>query len=352
MNKKEKSDLVTSVLQHKNIMLLLVGVLMLSGVFSLITMPKNEFPEFTFPIGIVAAVYPGATAEEVETQLTKPLEDFVFSFREVNKTRSYTQTYDGMTVAFVYLNDDVRDATTFWNKLKERISFFKLSLPRGVLAVVANDDFGDSAALLVTLESNDKTYRELHGYMEELKDSLRRIPNLANMVVYGEQNEQISIYVNRDQMTKYGMNAVSLYNTLSGHGNTLPSGELENEYTSVPIHVRSSMNTEFDVAKQIVYNDIDGNTIRLEDIAEVKREYPHLTRYIKNNGRKCLLLSVQMNNGGNIVDFGKKVKETLANFKETLPDDVTIYPITDQSHVVGKSVDDFLHELLIAIISV
>ena len=352
MNKKEKSDLVTSVLQHKNIMLLLVGVLMLSGVFSLITMPKNEFPEFTFPIGIVAAVYPGATAEEVEIQLTKPLEDFVFSFREVNKTRSYTQTYDGMTVAFVYLNDDVRDATTFWNKLKERISFFKLSLPRGVLAVVANDDFGDSAALLVTLESNDKTYRELHGYMEELKDSLRRIPNLANMVVYGEQNEQISIYVNRDQMTKYGMNAVSLYNTLSGHGNTLPSGELENEYTSVPIHVRSSMNTEFDVAKQIVYNDPDGNTIRLEDIAEVKREYPHLTRYIKNNGRKCLLLSVQMNNGGNIVDFGKKVKETLANFKETLPDDVTIYPITDQSHVVGKSVDDFLHELLIAIISV
>lgn len=165
MNKKEKSDLVTSVLQHKNIMLLLVGVLMLSGVFSLITMPKNEFPEFTFPIGIVAAVYPGATAEEVEIQLTKPLEDFVFSFREVNKTRSYTQTYDGMTVAFVYLNDDVRDATTFWNKLKERISFFKLSLPRGVLAVVANDDFGDSAALLVTLESNDKTYRELHGYM-------------------------------------------------------------------------------------------------------------------------------------------------------------------------------------------
>lgn len=352
MNRKEKTDLVTSVLQHKNIMLLLVVMLMVMGAVSLVRMPKNEFPEFTFPIGVVAAVYPGATAEEVETQLTKPLEDFVFSFREVNKTRTYTQTYDGMTVAFVYLNDNVSDATTFWNKMKERISFFKMTLPKGVLAVVANDDFGDSAALLVTLESNDKTYRELHGYMEELKDSLRKIPDLANLLVFGEQNEQIGIYVNRDQMTKYGMNALMLYNTLSGQGNTIMSGQLENEKTAMPIHVRSSMNTEYDVAKQIIFSDQEGNSIRLEDIATVKREYPHATRYIKNNGRKCLLLSIQMNNGGNIVDFGDKVKKTLENFKKTLPEDVTIYPITDQSNVVGKSVSDFLRELLIAIISV
>ena len=352
MNKKEKTDLVTGVLKHKNIMLLLVGMLMLTGVASLVTMPKNEFPEFTFPIGVVAGIYPGATADEVETQLTTPLENFIFSFPEVDKTRTYTQTYDGMVVAFVRLNDNVKDATTFWNKLKERIGFFKMSLPRGVLGIVANDDFGDSAALLVTLESNDKTYRELHEYMEELKDSLRSTPDLANLLVFGEQHEQIGIYVNRDQMTKYGVNALTLYNSLSSQGNTVVSGQLENEHMAMPIHVRSSMNTEYDVAKQIVYSDPDGNAIRLEDIALVKREYPHATRYIKNNGRKCLLLSVQMNSGGNIVDFGNKVKETLERFKKTLPEDVTIYPITDQSNVVGKSVSDFLHELLIAIISV
>ena len=112
------------------------------------------------------------------------------------------------------------------------------------------------------------------------------------------------------------------------------------------------MNTENDVANRIVYSDPRGNVIRLRDIATIKREYPHADKYVKNNGQKCIVLSVEMNEGSNIVQFGNKVKDILGQFEASLPQDVSIYTITDQSEVVNSSVVDFLKELLIAIASV
>ncbi len=130
------------------------------------------------------------------------------------------------------------------------------------------------------------------------------------------------------------------------------SGSVDDQNTVRPIHLQSSLNTENDLAQQVVYSDPMGKTIRLKDIATIKREYPESDSYVKNNGRKCIVLSLEMNEGNNIVKFGKDVKVILKEFQKSLPSDVTIYPITDQSEVVNSSVVEFLKELLIAILSV
>ena len=127
---------------------------------------------------------------------------------------------------------------------------------------------------------------------------------------------------------------------------------MDDKKTVRPIHLHSSLNTENDVAQQIVYSDPKGNVIRLRDIATIKREYPDADTYVKNNGKKCIVLSLEMNEGSNIVKFGGNVKNKIKDFEKTLPKDVTIYPITDQSSVVNSSIVDFLKELLIAICSV
>jgi multidrug efflux pump subunit AcrB len=352
MDRLRKPDLIEVVMHHKSIMLLIVGVMIIFGIYSLVVMPKNEFPSYTIRQGVVVGVYPGANSREVEDQLTKPLEKFLWGFKEIKKAKTYSQSKDGICYIFVELNDNVSNKDEFWSKFKIRLQQFKSSLPAGVLALIANDDFGDSSAMLITLESKDKTYRELHNYMRDLQDSLRTIPALANLRVYGEQQEQIDVYIDRDRLSQYGINTATLLNSLSSQGMTIASGSVDDQNTVRPIHLKSAVSTESEVGQQIVYSDPAGNVIRLQDVATIKREYPVPDTYVKNNGTKCIVLSVEMNEGNNIVDFGDNVKAKISEFQKGLPKDVTIYPITDQSQMVNHSIMEFLEELLIAIISV
>ncbi|MBP7098173.1 MAG: efflux RND transporter permease subunit [Prevotella sp.] len=350
--KQSKFDPVEGVMRKSSIMLLIVSAFIVFGIYSLINMPKNEFPTFTVRQGVVAAVYPGATSAEVEEQVTKPLEKFLWGFKEIKKAKTYSESKDGMCYVFVELNDNVNNKDEFWSKFKIRLQQFKGELPSGVLALIANDDFGDTSAKLITLESKDKTYRQLHDYMNDLQDSLRTIPEVANMRIYGEQQEQIGIYIDRDRLSTYGLNTATLLASLKSQGLTIISGDVDDKNTVRPIHVVSNLATENDVAQQIVFSDPAGNVIRLRDIATIKREYPDADSYVKNNGKKCIVLSLEMNEGKNIVQFGDKVTEIMNKYQSSLPSDVHIYTITDQSQVVNSSVVDFLKELLIAIVSV
>ena len=139
------------------IMILLFGF----GIYAISIMPKQEFPEFTIRQGVVVGIYPGATSEEVEEQLTKPLERYLFTFKEVKRAKTTSTSENGMCYIMVELNDDVNNKDEVWSKIKHGLAAFKQQLPSGVLAVQANDDFGDTSALLIAIESNSRSYREL-----------------------------------------------------------------------------------------------------------------------------------------------------------------------------------------------
>ncbi len=352
VDKKQRADLVASAMRHKNITLLLVLTMMVAGVCSLIWIPKSEFPEFEIPVGLVVGAYPGASVEEVEQQLAKPLEEFLWTFKEIDKKRTMTHSFNDACAAVVYLDPSLKAKTEFWNKLKERLPMLKLTLPPGVLGVVANDDFGESSTMLLTLESETKSYREMNDFIDGLSDRLRQVPGLANIITMGGQKEQLAIYLDRDRLTMYGINTAMLMSKISGLTGTLYSGTLSDGTLSRAIHIQSSLNSENDLAQTIIASDPSGTVVRLGDIATIKREYPTPRQYIKNNGKKCILLSLQMASGKNIMEFGDRVKETVNNYSNTLPDDVKINIISDQCHVVDHSIRDFMWEMLIAIASV
>ena len=351
-NYKQRTDLVASAMRHKNITLLLVVAMMLAGVFSLVKIPKDEFPQFELPVGLVVGVYPGASGLEVEQQLVKPLEEFLWTFKEINKKRTKTMSFNDGCAAIVYIDPSVKSKTEFWNKLKERLPALKLALPSGVLGVVANDDFSDASSMLVTLESEEKNYREMGDYVDGLSDKLRSVRSLANIIRMGGQKEQLSIYIDRDRLSQYGINTAMLMSKVSGLTGTLYTGSLADGKLSRPIHVRSSLNSENDLAQTIISPDPTGGIIRLGDIATIKREYPNPRQYIRNNGKKCILLSLQMKRGKNIIEFGEEVKQIIRDYEATLPPDVHINIISDQSHVVDHSIEQFMWEMLIAIASV
>lgn len=347
-----KRSFIEAAMCHHRIVILLVSVLVALGIYGLCTMPRQEMPEITVRQGIVAAVCPGLTSEQVEQRVTKPLEDFIFGYKDVDKSRTYSQSKDGIVLVFVELNDDVQDKEEFWAKFKHGLTAFKAQLPSNVLALQAMDDFGDTSALLVTISSGQKTYKELREYLDGLKDRLRTLPAVSNLRTYGLQYEQVDVSLDQDKLSQYGIGTYQVLRKLSTEGFTTMSGTVKNESLNEPIHIQGNFNSEEDVAQQIVYSDPKGNIVRLKDVATITREYPRQEKYIKTDGRSSVLLSIEMHQGNDIVKLGREIHSIIADYEQTLPDDVKISCITDQSQVVNDSVLNFLRELLIAVISV
>jgi multidrug efflux pump subunit AcrB len=350
--RKKKRNIVEWAMHYRQIVILMTCCFMVFGIYGLAKMKKNEFPDFTIRQGIVAAVCPGYTAEEIEEQITKPLETYIFSYKEVRKEKTQSVSKDGMAVLQIQLNDNIVDKDAFWSKFKHGINAFKSELPSSVVAVQVMDDFGDTSALLITMESTEKTYRELNDYMDDLKDRLRRIESVGRMTVSGMQHEQISVYLDNKRLSQYGISDQTLAMTLFGKGFTTTAGRIKDDKYISPLYVTRSINSVRDVQEMIVLSLPDGQNIRLKDVARVVKEYPVTDSYITNNGKRCLLLSVEMKKGLNIVEMGEAVKAELADFEKTLPESVSIFKITDQSQVVADSVSTFLRELVIAILAV
>lgn len=348
----KKRNIVEWAMHYRQIIILVTCCLVAFGVYSLPQMQKNEFPDFTIRQGIVIAAAPGNTVDEMVEQVTKPLEDYIFTYKEVKKEKTFSTTRDGFVFIQVELVDELNNKDEFWSKFKHGIAAFKSQLPQNVLAVQVMDDFGDTSAMLLTMESKDKTYRELSDYMDNLKDRLRNVNSVGRLTVSGERKEQISIYLDPVKLTQYGLNEQMVASQLFAKGFVTTGGRIQTPDYILPVHIDKSYNTIYDVQQQIVYSDLDGNNIRLKDIARVVKEYPHADSYIKNNGTKCILLSIEMKKGKNIVKMGEDVNKVLEEFKKEIPSEVEIYLVTNQAQVVGDSVENFLHELVIAIVAV
>lgn len=348
----QKRNIVEWAMHYRQIIILVTCCLVAFGIYSLPQMQKNEFPDFTIRQGIVIAAAPGTPSDEMVEQVTKPLEDYIFTFKEVKKEKTFSTTRDGMVFIQVELIDELTNKDEFWSKFKHGVAGFKSQLPSNVVAVQVMDDFGDTSALLIAMESKDKTYRELSDYMDDFKERLRRISSVGRLTVSGERSEQISVYLDSERFSRYGLNEQVIAGQLFSKGFVTTGGRIQTPEYVLPIHVEKSYNTVYDVQQQIVYSDPSGNVVRLKDIATVVKEYPHADSYIKNNGTKCILLSVEMKKGKNIVQMGEEVNAVIKEFKSELPSEVGMNLVTNQAQVVAGSVDNFLHELLIAIVAV
>ena len=339
-------------LEHYSISLLIVAILFIMGIYGMYVMPKDEFPHATIRQGVVVAVYPGATSEEVEQQVARPLERYLFTYGEVNREKTTTTSQNGMCIVMVKLNDDVNNKDEVWSKIKHGLNAFKPQLPSGVLAIVVNDDFGNTSALLIAIESDQRNYRELKQYSDNLSDRLRHIPSVANVKLFGEQKEQISLYIDRQRLQAYGIGQQMLFSRLQAQGITTMSGSISDDDQQIPIHIENTENSEVEIANQIIFSDpVSGKVARVRDIARVVREYEPMSSRIEQNGHPCVLLSMEMAPGNNVMQYGDAVDRVLDEFRNNeLPADVQVTRIADKPKVVTLSITSFLRDLLISML--
>lgn len=344
--------LIEGAMRNRNIVIILTAVFMLIGVVALKKMPRNEFPQFTIRQGVIAGVYPGATSAEVEAQLTRVVENYIFGYQEVKKEKTYSQSKEGIMYIFVELNDNVKNPDQFWSKLKHGLSELKMTLPTGVVALVANSDFGDTSALLITLSSDSRDYKEMEQQLKKLEAECRKIPATSKIKHFGLQKEKIFVNVKPELLNEYNIKSLSLLGSYQSNGMVSYAGELKDGVSNLPVHFPPNFESEKDLADQIVYSDPRGNVVRLKNIASIERRYDDPKSYIRQNGKKTILLSLEMQPGNNIVEFGEEVDKALSTFQKQCPADIEVAKISELPKYVDDSISNFMQEFLIAIVAV
>lgn len=346
------SDIVKGAIHHKKMVYFAVAILIALGITGLVYMNKDEFPTFEIKNGLIAGIYPGADAEDVEKQLTEPLEDVLFSFSEISRDNTSSYSRNGMCYIYTDLTTPASTKNEVWSKIKLKLDAVRQTLPPGVLAVAVMDDFSAVSSLLIALESDDKGYSEMKGYAEELSLRLQTIPELANARIIGGQNDEIAVTLDMERLSAYGISPSSIMLACQASGLQLGSGNFSTGYASSPIRIENTVASEREIAEKIVYSDPQGNILRLKDIATVERRWKKPSSLVSHNGNTAVIISVEMRPDNNIVAFGRDVDEVLSEFGKTLPDSVHVSKITDQPHVVGSSVLSFLRDLVISMIVV
>ena len=336
--------------RHGLVMALFLGM-MAFGIWSLPQMNKDEFPQFTIRQGLVAVLYPGATAEEVEQQVTIPVEDYINSFEAVDKQLTFSVSEDGIAYIYVILRMTVSNNEVAWNKIRAGLPLLqKTRLPAGVLQTVVMDDFGKTSSLLIALESDQRSPRELEQYATHVCSSLRTIPEMGKLRIMGQQTEEIAITIDPERLSRYGISPSVLQAQMALQGLRTVGGEND---AHGALQVVIPYQSEYELQEQIIWSDpVTGAVIRLKDIASIERRYQTPKQYVKFNDAPCLILNMEMVPGHNIVAFGSEVDKKLAEAAALLPPDIQFHRITDQPKVVNDSVLSFLRDIVISILVV
>ncbi|MBQ9706253.1 MAG: efflux RND transporter permease subunit [Paludibacteraceae bacterium] len=351
-----KRDHIQGAMRNHGIVFFVVGLLLLAGITSLPLLNKDEFPQFTIRQAVIAAVYPGATAQEVEEQVTKPLERFLFSYQEINKSRTYSVSEDGICYIFAELRVEVERKDESWSKIRAGLDLFrKTGLPQGVLQVVVVDDFGNTSSMLLAVESAERTPRELEHYAQQLSDRLRTIQTMGNIKILGQNHEEMAVTIDATRLAAYGIDQTTLLGRLALQGFRTTGGSTN----GTQLHVETPFLSEYELREQTIYTDpTSGVSIRLGDIADLQRQYGTPDRRVcyredtAETASSCLIISLEMYPGNNIVAFGEKVEQVLEQSRKDFPPDLKLHCITDQPKVVSHSVLSFLRDLLLSIIVV
>ncbi len=349
---KKKRTLIETLLCHKQLIIAGTTLLVLFGIVALTQMPRDEFPEFKIRQGLIIGIFPGASSQQVEEQLTKKVENYLFQYEAVDKKKTHSISKENFMVIYVEVQKKEKEPKLFWAKLRHGLNELKEQLPSGVMTLTADDDFGNTSAVLMAVESETKTYKELEKYIEQFEDGVRKIPSTSRVKHFGLQKEEINVYIDDAKLTNYGIKPLMVFAALKPQGAVDYAGDIDDGKFIRPIHIPSGYKTESDIANQIVYSDPTGNVIRVKDVAKVVREYAEPDSYIRLNGKKCLIVSLEMLPGNNIVQYGDEVKKEIEKFTKQVPPDVHVGVISDMPDFVSKSIYNFLKEFFIAITAV
>jgi multidrug efflux pump subunit AcrB len=348
---KQPFNLSRWAIGHPSIARFLFGLILITGVLGLTRMGQKEDPDFTFRVMVVQAVWPGASIQEMEDQVVNRIERKLQETPHLDFVRSYTRAGSAIITLQVKGDTNAAQVADAFYQVRKKVGDIASELPEGLLGPYFNDEFGDTFITLHSFSGDGYSYPELKKLAVQARDMLLTTPGVEKAVIIGDQPEKIYIDVSSKALAERGITLNDLRNTLSGQNDIDASGSVDTGIRSVRISVEGNVNRLDDIRNLSLR--VGGQVTRLGDIATVSSglEDPYARKF-RFNGRDSVQMGVVMAKGYNVIDVGKAVEATYAQFEAALPYGAHVEQISNQPEVVTEAVGEFMRALGEALIIV
>jgi len=339
------------VLKHPSFTGFLMVLVLLGGIFAYFRLGQREDPEFTFRVMVVKTIYPGATALEVEQQLTDRLEKKIQELPNLDTLRSYSKP--GESVIFVTPREDTppKDIPELWYQVRKKVDDIRMTLPPGIAGPFFNDEFGDTYSLLYAFSGDGYSYAELKQAVDSARQQILRVNGVEKVDLIGVQDEKIYVEFSDKKLVEMGLDATVLAAALQAQNGMVAAGTVFSLQRNLPIRLTGPFDSVDSVANLAVR--VDGRSFRVGDFANVTRGYadpPELK--MRFNGKEVLGLGVTMNKKGDVLALGDALDATLVRIESGLPVGIDIERVADQSRVVKSAIGEFMRTFFEALAAV
>lgn len=339
--------------QNRNLIYFLVAVLLLGGAYSSYEMSKLEDPEIKVKLAMVVTPYPGASAHQVELEVTDVLEKSIRSMGHIDNVESYS--YNDLSLIQIELTTTTRDdeVEQCWDMLRRKVNDARASLPDGAGTPIVKDDFGNVYGMFYALTGDGLSDRQLSDYAELVKREISDMEGIDRVELYGKRSECINISLLQDRMANLGVKPAEVLATLNGQNKTTYSGYYDNGDHRIRVTVSDKFKTVEDIGNMLIQGH-DDDQLRMRDIAQIEKGYEEPTRnemFFDSERAQGILIAAS--SGTDIVKVGAEVEKRLAQLKETrLPAGVDCHKVFYQPERVGASLGTFIINLIESVIIV
>lgn len=345
-------SLVTYALEKRMVTLVLIFMTVAGGYLSYGQLGRLEDPEFTIKEAVIVTSYPGATAREVELEITEPIETAVQQLKQLEEVRSISRA--GLSIIFAEVQDSYDKDTIpqVWDELRRKVGDATKYLPPGSGKPNINDDFGDVFGIFFAITGDGYTKEELQNVAEDLRREFLLCEDVGRIDFWGFEQEVVYVEMDRDKVSQLGVLPLSIIDTIGQQNGVNSAGKVTIGSQEVKLRVSGDFETVQSIQEQFVKGS-DNGLIRIKDVAHVYKGYlDPPQQLLKQNGRAAVGLGISTVSGGNVVVMGESVKLRLDELKERIPLGVEVHTISFQSDTVETAVNGFVLNLLEAIVIV
>lgn len=348
---QSRFNLSALAVRERSVTLFLIVLVTIAGIYAFFGLGRAEDPPFTVKQMTAIAVWPGATAQEMQDQVAEPLEKRLQELKWYDRTETYTRP--GMAYITLSLQDKTppSEVQEEFYQARKKLGDESLRLPAGVIGPMINDEFSDVTFALFALKAKGEPQRQLVRDAEGLRQQLLHVPGVKKVNIIGEQAERIYIAFSHDRLATMGLSPQDIFNALNSQNALAAAGAIETRGAQIFIRLDGA----FDELQKIRDTPLvaQGKTLTLSDVATVERGYEDPpTMLIRNQHEPALLLGVVMREGWNGLALGKALDAETAKINDSLPLGMTLTKVTDQSVNIRSSVDEFMIKFFVALLVV
>lgn len=350
------TTLIQTTIRYRSLTMFAVFLIMAVGIFSYMQLPQNEDPSITPGIMKIFTYWPGATPEDVETYISKPLEKAISRYSHIRYQNS--ESLSGISIITVRFSDDVSgmDVDIGYQKIRNYIGDIRSQLPADMIGPVVMDRIAETEAYIIglTSESGRQSYRELQVILENIRDELKSVNGAGDCQFYGTRTEKIYIDLSTEDLKSLGIHPGQIIEGIRSRNIRMAEPYINLSGNQLFIEVTGAYKSVEQIRDSTIYSDPSGHAYRLKDLkGKIYHSYDDPPQWIaRMNSNKSLLLTVSMKRGFHIVRWGTAMDRKISEIQAKLPSDIKLTVLFNQPEEVKHSVNGFMKNFYEAIILV